>query len=83
MASPGNGHCAIFIGTLSFPLASNSLPDFIRDPTNSTDWFRNLRTTYFVGDTSASRALGDGFLATVLYINLQTHSLTAWSHHCE
>jgi len=36
----------------------NSLPDFIRDPAFSTDYFRRLLKTYFSLDISASSALG-------------------------
>ena len=44
-------------------MAWNSLPDFIRDPTSSTDCFRRLFKTYLLaryvnGVTSASRAVG-------------------------
>jgi len=41
------------------PMAWNSLPDFIRDPTSSTDCFRRLLKTYlFARYYSASSALG-------------------------
>ena len=41
------------------PMAWNSLPDFIRDPTNSRDCFRRLLKTYlFARYYSASSALG-------------------------
>ena len=40
------------------PMACNSLPDFIRDPTSSTDCFRRPLKTYFSRVTSASSALG-------------------------
>ena len=32
--------------TVASPMAWNSLPDFIRDPTSSTDCFRHLLKTY-------------------------------------
>ena len=57
------------------PMAWNSLPDFIRDPTSSTDCFRRLyskRTCSRV--TSASSALW--VLTTMRYTNPRTHSLT-------
>jgi len=55
-------------------MAWNSLPDFIQDPTNSTDCFRRLLKAYTsLRDTSVSSALG------VLDDNAlykSTHSLT-------
>ena len=55
-------------------MALNSLPDFIRDPTSSTDCFRRLLTTYTCSpNTSAPSALW-GFNDYALY--KFTHSLT-------
>jgi len=36
----------IVVVSVAGPMAWNSLPDFIRDPTNSTDCFRRLLETY-------------------------------------
>jgi len=45
-------------GRRSFSVAAwNSLTDFIRDPTSSTDCFRRLLKTYLLRVTSASSAL--------------------------
>ena len=58
------------------PTAWNSLPDFIRDPTSSTDCFRRLylqRTCSRV--TSASSALG---VLNDYALYKSTHSLTHW-----
>jgi len=49
-------------------MAWNSLPDFIRDPTSSTDCFRRLRSRV----TSASSAIG----ALNDYAMVQSHALT-------
>ena len=55
------------------PMAWNSLPDFIRDPTSSTDCFRRRLKTYRLRVTSASSALAV-FNHYALYKS--THSLT-------
>ena len=57
------------------PMVWNSLPDFIRDPSISTDSFRRLLKTYIcLRDTSACSALEvDNFMR---YINLFTYLLT-------
>jgi len=54
------------------PMAWNSLPDFIRDPTSSTDCFRRLLKTYYAV-TSASSALG---VLNDYALYKSTHSLT-------
>jgi len=58
-------------------MAWNSLPDFMRDPTSSTDCFRRLlkpkRTCS--RDTSASSALGVLNDYRTRYTNPRTHSL--------
>jgi len=46
------------------PMASNSLPDFIRDPTSSTDCFRRLLKMYI------------RFLTLMRYANPRTHAFT-------
>jgi len=61
------------------PMAWNSLPDFIRDPTSSKDCFRRLLKTYrylFARVTSAYSALGV-LIDYALYKS--THSLTCQS----
>ena len=55
------------------PMACNSLPDFIRDPTSSTDCFRRPLKTYFSRVTSASSALG---VLNDYALYKSTHSLT-------
>ena len=55
------------------PMAWNSLPDFIRDPTSSTEWFRRLLKRTCSRVTSASSALG-ALYEYALYKS--THSLT-------
>ena len=56
-------------------MAWNSLPDFIRDPTSSTDCFRRLYSKHTCSRvTSASSALW--VLTTMRYTNPLTHSLT-------
>ena len=54
-------------------MACNSLPDFIRDPTSSTDCFRRPLKTYFSRVTSASSALG---VLNDYALYKSTHSLT-------
>ena len=57
------------------PTVWNSLPDFTRDPSISTDSFRRLLKTYILRDTSACSALEvDNFMR---YINLLTYLLTS------
>jgi len=60
------------------PMAWNSLSDFIRDPTSSTDCFRRLLKTYlFACYYSASSALGVlGDYALYKSTHSLTHSLT-------
>ena len=55
------------------PMACNSLPDFIRDPTSITDCFRRPLKTYFSRVTSASSALG---VLNDYALYKSTHSLT-------
>jgi len=60
------------------PMAWNSLPDFIRDPTSSTDCFRRLLKTYSRSRvTSASSELG---VLNDYALYKSTHSLT---HSCQ
>ena len=62
-------------------MALNSLPDFIRDPTSSTDCFRRLLTTYTCSpNTSAPSALWV-FNDYALY--KFTHSLTHSYRRCQ
>jgi len=56
------------------PIAWNSLPDFIRDPTSSTDCSRRLLKTYlFARVTSASSTLG---VVNDYALYKSTHSVT-------
>ena len=69
------GHRAF---SVAGPMAWNSLPDFILDPTSSTDCFRRLFKTYLLaryvnGVTSASRAVG---VLNDYALYKSTHSLT-------
>ena len=60
------------------PMAWNSLPDFIRDPTSSTDCFRRLLKISCPRVTSASSALGVlNDFALYKSTHSLTHSLTA------
>ena len=65
------------------PVAWNSLPDFIRDPTSSTDCFRRLLKTYFfsrvTNASSALRVLND--YALYKSTHSLTHSLFTCSEH--
>ena len=61
---------------LADPMAWNSLPDFIRDPTSSTGCVYLKRTCSRV--TSACSA---GFLTIMRYANPRTHSLTQRYRH--
>ena len=54
------------------PMAWNSLPDFIRDPTSSTDCFRRLLETR---DTSIAHPAHQGFLTIMRYTNPRTDCL--------
>jgi len=49
-----NGHRAL---SVTGPMAWNSLPDFIRNPTSSTDCFRRLLKRTYSRDTNASLTL--------------------------
>ena len=61
----------------SWTMVSNSLPDFIRDPTSSIDCFRRLLKTYlFACSRVTSTSSASGVL--MRYTNPRTHSLTHW-----
>ena len=63
--------CRAFL--VAGPMALNSLPDFIRDPTSSTDCLRVYLQRTCSRDTGASRALG---LLNDYALYKSTHSLT-------
>ena len=58
------------------PMAWNALPNFIRDPTSSTDCFRHVLKTTCSHITSVSSASG------AIQIHALTHSLTHSLTHC-
>ena len=62
------------------PMAWNSLPDFIPDPTSSTDCFRRLLKRTCSRVTSASRALG---VINDYALYKSTHSLTQAHRHTD
>jgi len=59
------------------PMAWNSLPDFIRDPTSSTDCFSRLLKTYLFARYYCIQCINDNALYK------STHSLTRFRRCCD
>ena len=60
------------------PMAWNSLPDFIRDPTSSTDCFRRLLRTYLFARYQCIQRIRGSQRLCAIQIHSLNHSLT----HC-
>ena len=63
------------------PTAWNSLPDFIRDPTSNTDFFRCLLKTYLFARCSSIYMQRRGLLTIMRFANPRTHSLMRGEKH--
>jgi len=64
------------------PMALNSLPDFIRDPTSSTDCFRRLLKTYLFARHWCIQRIRASQRLCAVQIHALIHSLTVFNVRC-